>query len=156
ALIGVTVDNGREFVVNQRFWAQINTTDACGKADAVHYDGLDVVLSNCGLVGTASGSASLSYNDSGVPVPISARGTGSRDQTPPTPDTGGPLPATPFDTFALPAPEPLPMTATARLVAYDGTATTLTPTVVAGGAVSLVLGFSKPDVVLRAGQSYDV
>jgi hypothetical protein len=156
ALIGVMVDDGRRYVLNQRFWTQINATDACGKADAVHYDDLDVIASNGGLIGSATGSASLSYNDSGVLVPISATVTGSSDQTPPTLDTSGPLPATPFDTFALTASEPLPMTAAARLVAYDGTTIPLTPTVVTGVAVSLVLGFTKPDVVLRAGQSYDV
>src|SRR5262249_12091806 len=108
------------------------------------------------LTGTAYGSAMISCGDCSFTVPFTARLAGTRDQSPPTLHSFGSGPTSPFDAFALGASEPLPATATARLVTADGSdVIDLIPSVI-DGAIPIVVGYSKPDVVLRAGEAYFV
>jgi hypothetical protein len=101
------------------------------------------------LRGTGEGDAKVSCGDCQFNVSFTADVGGTDDATPPVlfPTT---LPGSPFDAFDLVASEPLPATATARLVAEDGSTIDLAPTV-APGAVPLVTDFKKPDVVLPTG-----
>ena len=155
AVITVTSDDGRRFRSSNEFWAEDDIADACSGAEGVRYDRLDVTVSAAGLTGSATGAASISCGDCSFFVPFSATLTGATDKTPPTLRAAGVVPTTPFAAFGLRASEPLPATVTARLVGDDGASISLIPTVM-DGDVPLVVGFTKPDVVLRAGQGYVV
>jgi len=123
-------------------------------SERFQYDTFEVTLTDGALAGTATGTASLSAGEQVLSAPFTATLAGRADETAPTLLAFG-TPTNPFDGFALIASEPLPTSAAARLVADDGAAIDLVPALV-DGAVPIVVGFSKPDVVLRAGQGYVV
>jgi len=155
AVITVTTDDTRRFRSSVQFYAQDENPNVCSGAEGVRYDGFDVTVTDAGLTGSATGAASISCGDCSFLVPFSATLSGVPDRTPPTLRAAGSALATPFDAFGVRASEPLPVTASARLVADDGATITLIPTVMTGD-VPLIVGFSKPDVVLRSGQGYAV
>ena len=107
------------------------------------------------LTGTATGDATISCGDCSFQVAFSATLSGTPDTTSPTLRASGVPAQQSVDSVALVTSEPLPSTATARLVADDGAAIDLLP-VAMDGAVPLIVGFTTPQVVLRAGQSYVV
>jgi hypothetical protein len=155
AIVGVTSSDGRTFHSAGTFDASSGEGTECNGATNVRYDNFEFTVANGGLTGTANGSAFISCGDCVFTVPFGATLTGTADATPPTLRSSGFLPANPFDVLGLSASEPLPAGTTARLVGDDGTAIDLIPTI-ADGIEPLVLGFSKPNVILHAGQGYGV
>jgi hypothetical protein len=155
AVVGVTTSDGRTFRSTGGFAVGDDSTDGCSVPEDVRYDSFEVTLTDSALTGTASGAATISCGDCAFTVPFAATLTGTRDKMLPTLRPSGPLPATPFDSFGLVTSEPLPATATAKLVADDGAAIDLIPQITSGD-LPFVAGFTKPEVVLRAGQGYVV
>jgi hypothetical protein len=155
AVVGVTTSDGRTFRSAGGFAVGEESPDVCSGPEDVQYDSFEVTLTDTSLSGTASGAATISCGDCSFMVPFTATLTGTRDKTLPTLRASGPPPTSPFDAFWLVASEPLPPTATATLIADDGAAIDLIPQA-AGGDLPFIAGFSKPDVVLRAGQGYVV
>lgn len=155
AAVGLTSADGRTFRTTGSFSVGAAGAGQCSGAQDVRYDSLEVTVAGNGLTGSATGVADISCGDCSFTAPFTARLAGTPDSTSPTLHLLGVVPASPFDSFSLIASEPLPATATARLVASDGAAIDLVP-VIATGAIPLISAFSKPDVVLRAGQTYFV
>jgi hypothetical protein len=154
AVIGVTTDDGRTFRSAGTFSVGDVSGSACGGPADVSYATFELTIDSFGrLTGTAAGSATISCGDCSFQHAFAATLSGTADATPPTLRAAGFPPQTPFDPFSLVVSEPLPASATARLVADDGAGVDLLPTIIAGD-VPLVVGFTKPDVVLRAGQGY--
>jgi hypothetical protein len=156
AVVGLTTSDGRTFQSTGGFAVGEGSPDACSGPENIRYENVAATITDTSLTGTASGSATISCGDCSFMVPFSAILTGTRDKTLPTLRASGPAaPATPFDPFSLVASEPLPATATAKLVADDGATIDLIPQITSGD-VPFIGSFSKPDVVLRAGQGYVV
>jgi hypothetical protein len=126
----------------------------CGGATTITFDSLVVGVSGGTLSGSGSGAAHVSCGDCTFDVPFSAQVSGVADVTPPVLLPGGVL-ESPFQAFTVAASEPLPATAKARLVGSDGSHVDLVPSIV-DGAVPLVRGFTKPDVVLATGVGFAV
>jgi hypothetical protein len=154
AIVGVTTSDGRTFHSAGTFTVGGDGT-VCSGVTGVQYDSFEVTVAGGSLTGTATGSANISCGDCSFFVPFGATLTGTADATPPTLRGTGFTPANPFDPVGVMTSEPLPAGATARLVADDGAAVDLVPTIV-DGIEPLVVGFTKPDVVLRAGQGYTI
>ena len=151
-----TTTDGRTFVVRTPFTVGDKSPDPCGAEESVRYDGIEVTIAADGsLTGRGSGVANISCGDCSFGVAFNATLTGNADRTLPTLRASGTPPSSPFDLFGLRTSEPLPATATARLVADDGAAIDLTPTI-NDGVIPLIGGFLKPAVILRAGQGYVV
>jgi hypothetical protein len=155
AVVGVTTGDGRTFRSTGGFAVGTDNTDACSGPLDVRYDSFEVTLTDSSLTGTAFGNATISCGDCSFMVPFTATLTGTRDKMLPTLRASGPPLVTPFDSFGLVASEPLPVTATAKLVADDGATIDLVPQIVSGD-VPFIAAFAKPDVVLRAGLGYVV
>src|SRR5204863_10089231 len=133
---GNTIDSGTTFVVGGQ-------SSDCSPAGSVQYDTFTVTVDVAGsLAGTAAGRVNLSCLGCSDCVPFTAVLTGNADGTAPT--LLGPGPVDPIDPFWLMASEPLPATATARLVAEDGTAIDLVPSMADASPVPLVLAFYNP------------
>jgi hypothetical protein len=122
---------------------------ACAGASTVDFDFFSFAASGAVFDGKGEGGALVSCGDCQFNVPFTATVTGAADVTPPS-LLAATAPTSPFQDFSLPASEPLPATATARLIENDGSHIDLTPTVVPGD-VPLVVGFTKPKVVLPVG-----
>jgi hypothetical protein len=155
AVVAVATDDGRTYRSTAPFTVGAPIADGCSGPEDVTYSGFDVTIAGGSLTGTATGNASISCGDCIFVVAFTAKLSGRADATAPTLRASAFLPTTPFDPIAVLASEPLPSTATARLVADDGAAIDLMPTAM-DGALPLIVGFTKPDVVLRAGQGYVV
>src|SRR5262249_33665857 len=153
-VLDVTSTDGRTFLSTTPFTVGVDP-NACSGPVSVTYQNLAVTITGGALTGRAGGTALVSCGDCDFNISFTATLTGIADATPPTLRASGSPPSNPFDGLTLMASEPLPAAATARLVADDGAAIDLFPQRV-DGAVPLVVGFSKPDVVLRAGQGYVV
>ena len=154
AVVGVTSNDGRTFRSAGAFTAARPDTDVCSVREVVTYDSFEVTVAGGSLTGSASGTALISCGDCAIPVAVTASLTGSSDVTPPALRGFSPPPS-PFDSFALVTSEPLPATATARLVADDGAVIDLARGIIAD-EVPMLASFSKPDVVLRAGHAYSI
>jgi hypothetical protein len=145
---GDTIVSGTTFMVGGESFG-------CTPPQSVQYDSLTVTVDEAGsLGGTASGLVNVSCGGCPDSVPFTAVLTGNTDGTAPT--LLGPGPVDPFDPFRLMASEPLPATATARLVAEDGTTIDLLAVIADEGPVPMVLGFYNPGIVLPAGHTYSV
>jgi hypothetical protein len=155
AVVAVDSSDGRTFHSTAPFSVGAANPGVCDGVEAVRYDGFEITVVGGALSGSATGAANISCGDCSFMVPFAAALSGAADTTPPRLVAGGATPATPFDLFGFATSEPLPATATAQLVGADGTAIDLLPSAV-DGALPLVVGFSKPDVVLPAGQAYHV
>jgi len=155
SVVGITSSDGRTFRSSDEFSVGDASQSACSGQQDVHYQGFEVTVSGGALTGSATGVADISCGDCSFTVPFAATLTGSADKTRPTLHISSAVPVTPFDGFNLTVSEPLPATATARLVGADGTGVDMVP-VIGTGAVPLIAEFSKPDVVLRSGQAYFV
>lgn len=154
-VVAVATDDGRTFRSTAPFTVGDPNPSACSGPSEIRYDQFEVTVAAGSLTGTATGAANISCGDCSFLVAFAATLGGVADTTPPTLHASGIVPSNPFDPISLSASEPLPSTATARLVADDGTAIDLLPTAV-DGLIPLIVGFTKPDVVLRAGQGYVV
>jgi hypothetical protein len=154
AVIGVTTADGRTFHSAGTFSVG-STGSVCTGQEDVRYDEFEVAIDGNSLSGSARGSADISCGDCVFQVPFTATLIGTSDATPPSLRATGTNPQDPFEAFNLVTTEPLPASATARLVADDGTAIDLVPQTV-DGPIPLVVGFAKPEVVLRDGRAYAV
>ena len=156
AVVGVTTGDGRTFRSTGGFAVGDDSTDVCSGPADVRYDSFEVTITDGSLTGTAIGAATISCGDCSFLVPFS-RDADREHATRRCRRCARPAsaPATPFDSFGLVASEPLPVTATAKLVADDGAAIDLIPQIT-NGDVPFIVGFTKPEVVLRAGQGYVV
>lgn len=156
AVVGVTSADGRTFRSAGRFTVPRVNTDSCSSGlDDVTYDNFEVTVAGGSLIGSAGGTALIPCGDCAIPVAFTASLTGSSDVTPPALRAFRTPPTSPLDTFRLVTSEPLPASATARLVADDGAVIDLVPQIVAGD-LPIVVAFSKPAVVLRAGHAYSI
>jgi hypothetical protein len=106
------------------------------------------------LTGSAGGTAEVVDGDVLSEIELTATLAGGPDLTPPSLIAAGTV-TSPFDTFALSASEPLPESATAHLVASDGSQLDLVPIFV-DGAIKVISAFEKPPVVLHPGNGYAV
>ena len=155
AVVALTTSDGRIFQSTGAFKAGDASATMCSGAQEVRYDTLEATVSNGVLTGNAAGVAMVSCGDCSIMIAFTARLSGTMDTTPPTLHLSGLVPASPFDSFTLNTSEPLPASASARLVGADGTSIDLARAIVPG-SVPLIAGFSKPDIVLQAGQAYFV
>lgn len=162
AVIGITSSDEKTFRSTGAFGVAVRGF-SCAGFYVISYDSFEVTVTGDSLVGSASGKAKISLcGDCGArDIPFTATLTGLRDATPPALDVvdlGGvpnPFPTTPFDDLYVRAREPLPISATARLVGDDGSTVDLVPQII-DGEVPLVVGFTKPKVVLRTGRAYGI
>ena len=150
AIIGITSNDGRTFHSAGAFEVG-GDASPCSGTTGLKYDNFEVTLANGSLTGTANGSASISCGDCVFLVPFGATLTGTVDVTPPRLLGSGFTPSTPFDSLGLVVSEPLPVGATARLVADDGAA------MISSRRLSTASNRSswaspKREIVLRAGQ----
>jgi len=155
AVVGLTSADGLTFRSTGGFIVNAANVQACKIHADVHYDSFEVTIVDGALTGTASGTARNPCEACGINVPFTATLTGTRDATPPALAVYGLAPVSPFDPFIINASEPLPASATARLVADDGAAIDLVPDLF-DGDVPMVVGFYNPVVARRAGQGYTV
>ena len=129
---------------------------SCSGLTTIDFDALTVTVTGSTLKGTGSGSAQISCGDCQFAVPFAATVAGVADVTPPAlVAASDAIPTDPLQPFAVIATEPLPATATARLMASDGSHVDLVP-MLTDGDPPLVVGFSKPDVVLPYGNGFVV
>jgi hypothetical protein len=155
AVVPVTSADGRSFRSQGSFIVG-GPPSVCPALVDFRYDSFDIAVRDDGsLGGTAQGSADISCGDCGFDVAFTAVLNGTPDATPPVLHAAGLDSVTAFDSFGLMASEPMPASATARLTGSAGATIDLTPQVV-DGAIPLVVGFSKPNVVLPVGQGYVV
>ena len=155
AKVPLTTTDGRTFRASGGFTVG-GDAETCSGVVEMRYDALEVAVTDRALTGTASGTAYISCGDCSIPVAFTAKLTGTTDETPPWLLAFGLVPASPFDSFEVVASEPLPARATARLIADDGAAIDLVPDTIELATPPIVVGFLKPEVVLRAGQGYVV
>jgi hypothetical protein len=154
-VVPVTSTDGRDFHSQGSFTVG-GPPVACPAVTEVRYDSFEIAVRDDGsLGGTAQGAANVSCGDCGFDVAFTAALSGTPDVTPPVLHAAGLGSISAFDGFSLTATEPLPASATARLTGSAGASFDLVPQVV-DGAIPLVVGFSKPDVVLPVGQGYVV
>jgi hypothetical protein len=155
-VVDVRSSDGRSFSSTEPFVVGVDP-GACSGAQSLTYDKFNVTVTGGSLTGNASGSALVSCGDCNLRISFSAMLSGTADTTLPTLQASGavPVPPSPFEGFTLVASEPLPTSASAKLLADDGAAIDLVPQVV-DGAIPIVVAFRKPDVVLRAGEGYVV
>ena len=162
AVLGITSSDGKTFRSSGAFAVHVHDFSCTGFFE-IAYDSFEVTITEGSLVGSASGKAKISPCGDcwDREIPFTATLTGLRDATLPALDVvdlGGvpnTFPTTPFDDLYLRAREPLPISATARLVGDDGSAVNLVPQIV-DGEVPLIVGFAKPKVVLRTGRAYAI
>ncbi len=150
ATVALTTTDGRTF----RSAAGFTVGGGGSTVNEVRYDTFDVTLTDGLLTGTATGTATISAGEQLLSVQFMATLAGRADESTPA-LLAFATPANPFDWFELFTSEPLPTRATARLVADDGASIDLVPRIV-DGAVPFIVSFAKPDIVLRAGQTYVV
>ena len=129
---------------------------SCDGFTDIEYETLEVTVSDGSLTGTASGTtAVLGYHNDVESSHFTATLVGSPDATAPSLRVFALGSLNPMHPFTVVASEPLPAGATAQLVADDGAAIDLIPEVVAG-STPLLVGFRKPEVVLRIGHGYTI
>jgi hypothetical protein len=120
----------------------------------VDFTSLLVAPNATALKGKGAGQANVFCGDCrGFNGPFTATVTGAHDVTPPLLLGAGS--ADPFGSVSVSTSEPLPATATARIVGEDGTTFDLVPTIVPGD-VPLVSGFASPMVVLPTGTGLSI
>lgn len=157
AVVGVTSADGRTFRAASPFNAGGGGDgDGCGVTERVLYETFEVTIADDGsLTGSAGGIALIGCAGCLAAVDPTARLVGTADATPPRLRLPGPGLTSPFEAFSLRASEPLPATTTARLVADDGAVIDLIPEL-GDLAFPVVVGFRKPDIILRAGHAFVV
>ena len=154
AVLPVTSTDGQRFRVAKFSVGVMGSS--CSGPTVFNYSSFDFTVSGSTLHGTAEGAVEVSCGDCEFNVPFTAKLAGTADTTPPLLfATSGTVPADPFEAFSVTTSEPLPTTATARLLASDGSHVDLEPVIIAGD-IPLVTGFSKPNVVLPYGNGYVV
>lgn len=158
----VTSSDGRTFRTNAVLTAPVPAPFACGGIATARYDSFSITIDSDTLVGSASGRMEVIVGDVGRTYDVTLAMSGRRDDVSPSfgPDLTN---VDPLDGLILPASEPLPPGATARL-GLSGVAVDLIPMVApaqggwdAGapmGSIGVVMGFRKPDQALAYGATY--
>ena len=155
AVVGLTSTDRWTFRSTGPFEAARAGT-ACGAGlDDVIFETIEVTIAGGSLTGSAQGTALIPCGDCAIPVVFTAFLTGTSDVTPPALRGFSSLPTSPFDGFRLVTSEPLPATATARLIADDGAVIDLVPQIIPGD-VPILVSFTKPELLLRAGHAYSI
>ena len=121
----------------------------CDGASTIDFTSLVVTVSDSDLTGAAVGAVRVSCGDCQFDVPFKADVSGTVDATPPLLFPGT-VPGNPFQSFSLATSEPLPTTATARLLMSDGSQIDLAPNIVPG-EVPVIAGFTSSNLVLPYG-----
>jgi hypothetical protein len=153
AVLAYTSDDGRRFSLPS-FSVGLPSNGQCANASMLKFLSFSVDVSGSTMSGQAEGAGLVSCGDCQFDVLFQGPVTGTADVTAPVlfPTT---IPQSPFDPFRLAASEPLPATATARLVGGDGSSYDLVPGIVPGD-LPLVIAFDKPSIVLPAGMGFEV
>jgi hypothetical protein len=152
----VTTSDGRIFHTTKAF--TVGMLASCSAGTGVQFDPGDLTIDGSSLRASLKGAAEISCGDCSFEEPFTATLVGTDDVTSPF-VLGVSSPSTPFDPFEVFASEPLPETASARLVGDDGSAVDLLPAMdptVPVGGLPVIVGFTKPDTVLQDGQGYVV
>jgi hypothetical protein len=148
--------SGKTYTATGSFQTRTPPLGSCGTTTGITYKTFSFTLSGSTFTGHATGDVQISCGDCFFSVAFKADVAGGPDVTPPTLVSGSAA-ADPFTNFSLSATEPLPKTATARVVDGDGVGVALDPIHGMDGDQSeLVTGFQKPAVVLGAGGGYSV
>jgi hypothetical protein len=158
SVLAVTSADGRTFHVSDRFTAGLPGS-GCAGIVGVDYETLDFTVNGTSLTGHARGGVTESCGDCQFSEAMTAELTGTADVTAPTLSANGSASLDPFGTFGFMASEPLPPTATAQLDDGAGHALALTPITLSGNTtlgIPVVIGFTKPNVVLQPGTGYSV
>jgi hypothetical protein len=122
---------------------------------SLDYDSFEVTVTGSSLRGTGAGWSNFVSGDVASLLPFVADLTGGPDETAPfLIDVFG-MVTSPFEGIQIFPSEPLPATATARLVSSDGSRVDLLP-VLTKDDLPVISSFNKPDVVLHAGGGYSV
>ena len=153
-VVPVTTSDGRIFHTTKTF--TVGTLASCGLGTGLQFDPGDLTIDGSSLRASLKGAAEISCGDCSFAQPFSATLVGTDDVTAPL-VLGTSSPSSPFDPFAVFASEPLPETASARLVGDDGSAVDLEPMMdpkAPVGGLPVIVGFTKPDAVLQDGQGY--
>jgi hypothetical protein len=124
-----------------------------GAVIGLSYESLEVTVSGTSLRGTGAGTAFLTMGDISTIGSFLADLTGGPDVTPPFLIPLTRMATSPFDDIQFASSEPLPATATARLISSDGSRVDLIPQLTHGD-FPIIWGFSKPAVVLHTGGGY--
>ncbi|MDB4981012.1 MAG: hypothetical protein JWM82_1764 [Myxococcales bacterium] len=128
---------------------------SCTRDAELVFDRVSFIVRDGVLTGTAQGRAEFQTGADDFSSPITATLAGVADLTPPalTMPTSA---VDPLASLSFEASEPLPATVTARLVgAPSGDVIPLEPTRIAGPERA-IRGFAKPELMLRAGDTYTV
>jgi hypothetical protein len=139
------ISGGWTFRAGTSVDVSIPNAGPCEAPSGIHFETLELTLGSS-LTGTAKGTATVFTGDLGMTFQFTATLTGGPDVTAPF-LMSSQLVDNPFDSFEVLVSEPLPQTATADLVASDGSRIALEP-VLSDGDVKVITAFKKPDVVL--------
>jgi hypothetical protein len=139
-VVPMTIEGPGAFHVGE--YVQISIRDTPQTFRELQLDTLDLSATDAALMGTGTAQDGSLFVTGHA---ASATLVGRPDVTPPF-LTGTSI-EDPFSLFQLNPSEPLPETATARLVGSDGTVVPLVP-MLRGDVVKIVDSFLKPDVVL--------
>lgn len=158
SVMPVTTTDGKTFHTSGPFDTSTPPLGTCSSANRITYQTLELTVTGTRFTGHATGAVQISCGDCFFMQAFVATLSGGADETPPT-LVAGAHEAEPFGDFALMTSEPLPLGATARVVGSEGFGVALAP--IFNGAElpeteRLVLGFSKPPVVLGVGGGYVV
>jgi hypothetical protein len=154
-LVHVATSDGRTFHTTEPARVSVVSGQPCGQGiTAFDFDTLTLAV-GAALTGMAQGSAEAVVGDVVMNLSVTAMLTGTPDVTAPFPIAPGSPIDDPFAPFEVFASEPLAATATARLVGSGGESIDLVPQL-ATGAIPLVTGFAKPDVVLPLAAGFAV
>jgi hypothetical protein len=154
SIVPVTTTDGKTFRTSAPFDVSTPPLGTCSSATRLTYETLELTVTGTRLAGHATGAVQISCGDCLFTQAFVGTFSGGADETPPTLVAG----AREAD-FALMTSEPLPVGATARVVGSEGFGVALEP--IYNGTdlpetERLVLGFSKPPVVLGVGGGYVV
>ncbi len=158
SIVPTTTTDGKTFRVMTPFDTGMPPLGTCGSATRLTYQTTELTVAGTRLTGHATGQAQISCGDCMFMEAFDATFSAITDETPPT-LVAATLEAEPFEEFSLSTSEPLPVGATARVVGGDGFGVALEPIFNDANlpdAERLVLGFSKPSVVLGVGGGYAV
>jgi hypothetical protein len=126
---------------------------SCTRVATLVFDEASFAESEDGLVGSGHGTVTFPYGSDEWSAPIEASFVGVRDRTPPS--LAVPTePVDPLAALSLAASEPLPSTASAELVGATSGDVVVLDAVRIEGIERAIGHFAKPDVMLRAGETY--
>ena len=127
---------------------------ATASCTSVSYDEMTFTPGSTGIAGSGKGREFTAFSDLGSEVAIEMSFTGGLDTVAPYVAFVGSATIDPLLDYDVSLSEPVLPGATATLVPSAGASIALTPVMLDGG--DAVLGFRKPNVVLRYGETYSL